>query len=116
MSPFTERERELLLERLDRLRNLVELKAPQPVLESAGGHTIRAIAYALGPGVFTEVGRHLVAEEKERLGLCRFHDEEDRPVSAKKTPHGESWGLCDGCLEQALSDDEAADAAAEADA
>jgi hypothetical protein len=94
---YQQRHRDLLRERCERLCKLVELNAPQPILDSTAGHLIRAIVWAVGPGAFTALGQDIVAVGKESAGLCRFCPEE-RPLN-------QQWGMCDPCR-ASVADDE----------
>lgn len=99
-------QRQLLPARLERLAKLVRLNAPQAVLDFAGEHTIRAIVYGIGPSVLEALGKKLIGSLRSDVGLCPFHDGEDRPISSELTPHGESWGMCDDCLASAREGEE----------
>lgn len=97
---FQAQHRRLLRERCERLCRLVELNAPLPVLEMSAGHLVRALVYAIGPSVLTDLGKHLISSLKELGGICPFCPEEN-PIDREK-------GMCPTCWESAEHGEEVA--------
>jgi hypothetical protein len=112
---YKDGQRMRFINRSDRFLHLLQLQAPQSVLEQEGGLIIRAVLGMVGPGAFAAVAESFIGNEKELAGLCRFHDDEDRPVSGARTPSGDSWGMCDDCLAQAREDGGGGEGTAEAE-
>lgn len=80
---FQAQHRRLLRERCERLCRLVELNAPQAVLDFTASLTLRGIVYAVGPSVLANLGKHLIGSAKVSAGLCSFCPEE-RPLDPEK--------------------------------
>lgn len=108
MSQFTEGQRRVLRERVNRLFKLIELKAPQMIIESDGALIIRGVIAAVGPGALTQLGKWMVEKEKETRGICPFCPEE-RPLKPEIAPAGVLWGMCAECLAEAQKDEEEID-------
>jgi len=72
VSEFTATHRRLLRDRADRLLRLLELKAPQPVLEMCGATLIHGVIFAVGPGVMAAVAKYIIDAEKRDRGICPF--------------------------------------------
>lgn len=94
-----------LRQRAEQLIKLLELNAPQPIIEMAAGTLIRGVIKAVGPGAFAAVAKSIIHQEKSVAGVCPFCPEE-RPISPEIAPSGLTWGMCDVCLASARDDDE----------
>jgi hypothetical protein len=115
VSKFQAGQRRILRERADRLIKLIELNAPQSILDMAAGTLIRGVIGAVGPGAFAAVAKTMIGHEKETRDICPFCPEE-QPIIKDLAPSGRSWGMCDACLASALKDEAEAAAGEKADA
>jgi hypothetical protein len=67
---------------------------------------VRRAAGVYGLGVFAEIGKPIVAAERERLGFCVQCEGSPNPISSELTPNGDSYGMCDPCLASVRTDEE----------
>lgn len=107
-----------LRERCERLCKMVDLDAPQKVLDFTAGHVIRSIIYAVGASALTEIAAHLISDAKELSGVCPFCPEE-RPLLADHRMCAECFSLVQADEQEAEKLEQLAatlDASGEADA
>jgi hypothetical protein len=117
VSDFQRAQRRILAERFDRLQKLIELKAPQTIVDSAASVLIRGLIAAVGPGAFKDIGKWIIDAWKRDTGICPFCKEE-RPTMREIAPSGIPWGMCQVCHDSVQKDDEDAaklEAAAESE-
>ena len=106
---FESIQKRLLRARIDRLRLFAEKDIAALVAFSVGPVLLAAIG-GYGEPVVARLSQMLLDAEKIRLGFCPMCKGSPKPISNEKTPHGESWGMCDGCLSIARETDPAPDA------
>lgn len=75
----TERPAEFLLNRLDSLRRLMELNAPDPILARCAASIVRSMTL-LWPGLWTEIGKDMQRELRNSVGLCSQCGETEIPA------------------------------------